>query len=115
MNADQRWEVSNWKFFVKLLRGYKPYFKVPMVSLIDDRENDTTLKSNPEAWGYYNPEEVKIVLMRDRNNLPMRIHEYGHWLNCCVYFILEIIWEFFWWGLGIRGLFDAKEADHDHD
>ena len=94
--------MTNFKFFVGLLDGYKKYFKRPKVKVIDDR--DDLLSRNPEAWAYYEPDKRTMIILREYDNAAVRVHEYGHWINACIYFVLEIVWEFLWWGCGFRSL-----------
>lgn len=94
--------MRNWKFFKALLLGYTKYFNPPTVKILPER-NDY-LKSYPDAWAYYEPNERTMYILQEHDSIAVRAHEYGHWLNACIYFILEIIWEFFWWGLGLRSV-----------
>lgn len=105
--------MSNWRFFVGLAKGYAPYFRRPKFRLVEKREDDNFLKSHKEAWAYYNQDEVEVVILKEKDCPALRLHECGHWLNVCVYFALEVIWEFFWWGLGIRSLFDKRPAHEE--
>jgi len=94
--------MSNFQFFLGLLDGYKKYFKRPKVKVIDER--DDLLARNQEAWAYYEPDSRTMFILREYDNRAVRAHEYGHWINACVYFLLEIAWEFIWWGCGFRSL-----------
>lgn len=47
----------------------------------------------------------EILILKGNNNIGIRMHEYGHWFNACVYSLLDIFWEFIWWGLSIRNIF----------
>lgn len=98
--------MSNWKFFVSLLKMYQKYFVPPKVMILEERNE--YLEKYPDAWGYYEPEERVMRILKEFDCIPVRIHEYGHWINACVYFVLEIIWEFFWWGLGLRSIFKKR-------
>lgn len=94
--------MTNWQFFVKLVRGYKSYFRFPSTLILEER--DKMLKDNIEAVAYYFPDENKIYILRDYNNHIVLFHEYGHWINACIYFLLEIVWEFLWWGISLRSI-----------
>lgn len=104
--------MSDWKFFISLAKGYASYFRMPKVFIIETREDDNFLKAHKQAWAYYDPDTVRMFVLKDHNCLAVRLHEYGHWMNECIYFFLEVVWEFIWWGCGIRRLF-AKEAIND--
>lgn len=99
---------SNWKFFRFLLGSYKKFFYPPKVTILDCRNE--YLEKYPETWAYYDPEVRVMYILKEHDHIVVRIHEYGHWINACIYFILEIIWEFFWWGLGARNLVKRKSG-----
>jgi hypothetical protein len=71
-------------------------------------ERDEYISRYPEAWAYYDPDTVTVYILKEHDVIIVRLHEYGHWLNACLYFILEIIWEFIWWGTGFRSLIKRK-------
>lgn len=98
--------TTNWKFFISLVDGYKKYFHPPIVAVLPER--DDYLMKYPEAWAYYEPDKREMRILQEHNCTAVRLHEYGHWLNACIYFVLEIVWEFFWWGIGIRSIFKHK-------
>lgn len=97
---------ANWKFFVSLIDGYKKYFRKPNIEVLPER--DDYLSRYPDAWAYYEPDKRTMFIIEEFDNKAVRFHEYGHWLNACTYFVLEIVWEFFWWGLGFRSLVKNK-------
>jgi hypothetical protein len=98
--------MSNWKFFMGLVEEYKPYFKRPKIKILEER-NDY-LSRYPDAWAYYENNNRTAYILKEYDNLIVRIHELGHWANTCIYFSLEIFWEFIWWGLGFRSLVKNK-------
>lgn len=97
---------SNWSFFCSLLESYKPYFRRPKVKVLETRNE--YLERYPTTWAYYDPDKRTMVILQEHDCLAVRAHEYGHWVNACIYFALEIIWEFFWWGCGLRSMFKNK-------
>ncbi len=98
--------MTNFKFFLSLIEGYKPYFHRPKIETLDER-NDY-LNRYPDAWAYYEAGERTVYILKEHDNCVVRFHEYGHWINACIYFMLEITWEFFWWGIGMRSMFKNK-------
>ena len=98
--------MTNFRFFIGLVEGYKPYFKPPKIKVLDER-NDY-LSRYPDAWAYYENADRTVYILKEYDNKIVRLHEYGHWLNTCIYFTLEILWEFIWWGLSFRSLFKNK-------
>ncbi|MEN6421717.1 MAG: hypothetical protein ABFD76_07180 [Smithella sp.] len=81
----------------------------------ETNEGDKHLRDNPEAVGYYDAEKHRIVLIKKYNNIAVRLHEYGHWLNALIYIIMEVAWEFIWWGCSVRSIFIKKDiADESH-
>ena len=98
--------MTNWEFFSSLVDGYKKYFKRPEVKVLPER--DEYLERYPDAWAYYEPDQRTMFIREPYDNWVVRAHEYGHWIKACIYFSLEIIWEFFWWGLGLRSLVKNK-------
>lgn len=98
--------MSNFEFFKSLLRGYRKYFRKPVIRVLERRNE--MLERHPDAWAYYEPDERTMYILREHDNIAVRLHEYGHWINACIYFILEIAWEFPWWCLGFRALVKNK-------
>ncbi len=57
------------------------------------------------------PKDNKIcILSKHKDNLAIKIHEYGHWFFVALYFFLDELWEVIWWHFGIRKLFINKET-----
>jgi hypothetical protein len=104
--------MTNWEFFKYNNKYIKNWLKLPRVTVINESErmNDEHLSKCPEAIGIYYSEYNKIVIIEGNNNFAVRFHEYGHWINAVIFCLLEVFWEFLWWGLSIRNLFVKKEA-----
>jgi len=100
---------SNFKFFKDTIwqQGYLPYFKVPSVLVVDERIDE--LEKHENTWAYFDSDNKRMVILKKHDCLALRLHEYGHWINVCIYFLLETLWEFIWWGCSARELF-RKEA-----
>lgn len=100
--------MTNWEFFKENNRYVLKYLKKPTIYLVDDREDNAALKRYKEAIGYYECEDNSIFVLKKFDCLAIRLHEYGHWVIVVVYFLLEVFWEFLWWGCSIRELFIKK-------
>jgi hypothetical protein len=100
---------SNWKFFANDIwkNGYFPFFRLPSVRICDERTGE--LEKYENTWAYFDSENKQMVILKEHDCIAVRLHEYGHWINLCVYFLLEVAWEFIWWGCSVRELF-RKEA-----
>lgn len=101
--------MTNFQVFKSLLAGYKPYFHRPKVQILEER--NYYLKRIEDSWAYYDADERTIYVLKEHDNPIVRLHESGHWINACIYFSLEILWEFIWWGLGVRSLFRNKAIE----
>lgn len=99
-------EKSNWRFFCELFWGYEKYFHPPKIKVLEKRNE--YLERYPTAWAYYEPDQRTMFILEEHDCLAVRLHEYGHWINACLYFVLEVVWEFFWWGCGLREAFRNK-------
>ena len=91
---------------MSITKGYKPYFRRPKIVILEGR-NDY-LEKYPDAWAYFDGSERTTYILREYNNFAVRMHEYGHWINMCIYFLMEIAWEFLWWGTGLRKIFKRR-------
>lgn len=80
-----------------------PKIKIVRAEDVDD------LKNNPHTAGLYDSKDNTIyILFEHRKNKAILFHEYGHWVNVAIYAVLEILWEFIWWGCGLRSVFIRK-------
>lgn len=97
--------MTNFEFWKKysLKWLYIPW--LPTVCIVENQEDDVQLKAYKESVAYYNPDENKIILLKDADCFALRFHEYGHWFNKRLYHFLDAVWEFPWWALGVRSLF----------
>jgi hypothetical protein len=102
--------MTNFKFFCKhsLKWLYIPW--LPKIVIIEKREDENYLKAYSDAWAYYDSQENRIVIIREYDHPIVRLHEYGHWLNARLYMFLDALWEFPWWGLGLRELIRRKRS-----
>jgi len=102
--------MINFEFFAKkiFLPAVKR-LKLPKIYIEEERDKNYFLKKNENAWGYYDRDMNEIVIVRECDNWGLRIHEYGHWSINCLNEILVTLWEFLWWGLGIRSLFKKRK------
>lgn len=97
--------MTNWQHFRKFYEAWKPWFKFPKRNIVK-AEDIEELKNNPHAVALYRVEDNSInILLEHRNNRIIFLHECGHWINVVIYAVLEISWEFIWWGCSIRNLF----------
>ena len=98
--------MTNWEHFKNDAKYYLAYFHKPTLHIITD-DNDYYLRNymSSEAVALYRKVGNVIVIRNQYNNLFVRLHEYGHWINHLIFCTLELIWEFVWWGLSIRNLF----------
>lgn len=101
--------MTNFQFFKKysLKWLYIPWF--PAVEVIEERERSDYLMRYSDAWAYYDSEQNRIYVIKKHDCLMLRIHEYGHWFNARLYMFLDALWEFPWWGLGLRSLIDKRK------
>lgn len=101
--------MTNFQFFWKHSAKWLWVPWLPKIKLLD--KPDRHLESYPDAWGYYDAVGNNILILRDRDNLAVRVHEYGHWLNARLYLFLDALWELPWWGLGLRSLLGVRKEN----
>ena len=62
--------MSNWQFFISLVKGYAPYFRFPKVFILETRDDDNFLKAHKQAWAYYDPDmEAGVMIRRSDSRL----------------------------------------------
>ncbi|MGD0022624.1 MAG: hypothetical protein ABSC54_10020 [Smithellaceae bacterium] len=98
-------KLTNWQHFLGELKRLKCDAQPPKIILVDKREDSDFLERHPETAGYYDYHSDHIIILKEFDCLPLRLHEYGHWFNRLIFSILETFWEFPWWGLGLRSVF----------
>lgn len=98
--------MTNWQFFTSIVKAYKPCFRKPKIVILEKRNE--YLEKYPDAWAYYDGTNRIAYILKEQNSLAVRLHERGHWVNACIYFMLEIALGFLWWGLGVRSIFKKR-------
>uniref|UniRef100_A0A6M3LPX3 Uncharacterized protein n=1 Tax=viral metagenome TaxID=1070528 RepID=A0A6M3LPX3_9ZZZZ len=95
--------MNDFEFFCKHNLKWLYILWLPTVEVIKRNEHSDFARY-PEAWAHYDPDENKIRIVKGCDCRLLRVHEYGHWLVYRVYLWFDALWEFPWWGLGIRSL-----------
>jgi len=102
--------MTNWDFFkTQCFPVYSRAFNFPEVVVLEERDNH--LSRFPDAWAYYDPDTNEMIIRKEHDSPAVRFHEHGHWINYCVYASLELVWEFFWWGLSLRNICKRGRCD----
>lgn len=100
--------MTNWQHFKNFLEAWKLYFRLPKCKIVRAEDVDE-LKNNPHTVALYESKDNTInILFEHRKNRAIYLHECGHWINVVIYAVLEISWEFIWWGCSVRSLFIKK-------
>jgi hypothetical protein len=103
--------MTNFQFYRTYWMKYLYILHLPNIEILNNRDDDelNLLKAHREAVAYYSADENKIKILKEFDCLAIRIHEYGHWANERLRLFLDAVWEFPWWGLGIRSFFVKKK------
>jgi hypothetical protein len=100
--------MTNWQHFKSDAKYYLGYLRKPDLHVIKEGDESDYYARNylsKEAVACYRAAQHTVIIREKQNIFPIRLHEYGHWINKLIYCMLEMIWEFIWWGLSVRNLF----------
>lgn len=99
--------MTDWEHFktYNLYWLYRPWLPSVKVLSQDEANDNSEFNRYPHAVGYYDNNSNTIFVRKEHDCIALRIHEHGHWFNERVFKFMEAVWEFPWWGLGLRKLF----------